>query len=162
MAALALERLRKLDLTITEICKISGTPGLSYGVLHEGQVLHTGNYGFSDIENQVHSTSDTVYHIGSLTKAFTAAAMGILVEDGKIAWDTLVHDIMGDFHFSDAALTQEMSVLDVLSHRMGLQRSNQMWYGSDNTLLLVKSQILPHVQYLRAVKPFRSTMHYNN
>ena len=99
----------------------------------------------------------------SLTKAFTTAAMGILVEDGKTTWDTLVHDIMGeDFHFSDTALTQKISILDVLSHRMGLQRSNQMWHGSDNTLLLDKHDAIPHVQYLRAVEPFRSTMQYNN
>ena len=60
MALPALERLRKLDTTIAEICAISGAPGLSYGVLYEGQVLHTGNYGLSDIENQVCSTSADV------------------------------------------------------------------------------------------------------
>ena len=73
--------------------------------------------------------------------------MGILVEDGRLTWNTLVHNVMGeDFHFSDAVLTQEMSIRDFLSHRMGLQRSNQMWYGSDNTLLLDKDEVISHVQ----------------
>ena len=118
---------------------------------------------FRDIEANLPTTSDTGYHIGSLSKAFTAAALGILVEDGKTTWETSVRDVMGgDFHFSDTTLTQEMSILDVLSHKMGLQRSNQLWHGNDNTLLLNKSKVLSHVQYLQAVQPFRSTVHYSN
>lgn len=159
----ALTRLQSLQTTITEICIISGTPGLSYGVLHEGQVLHTGNFGYRDVETRSPPTSHTQYHIGSLSKAFTAAAMAILVDDGKIAWDTSVHDVLGnELHFSDPVLTKQMSVMDVLSHRMGLQRSNQLWCGNDNILLLPKSKVLSHMQYLKTVQPFRSTVHYSN
>ena len=160
MAMLALAKLEK---TIAEICAISGTAGLSYGVLHAGQVLHTGNNGYRDVENRLPPTSVTRHAIGSLAKAFTAAAVGILVEDGRTTWDAKVRDIMGDgFHFSNFTLTEEMSVLDVLSHRMGLQRSIQLWYGNDNELLLQKSKVTPHIQYLKAVQPFKSTVHYNN
>lgn len=95
MASSALERLQGLNVTIAEICSISGTPGLSYGVLHEGQVLYKGNFGYSDLEAQLPSTSDTKYYIGSLSKAFTAAAMGTLVEDEKTTWDTSIQDILG-------------------------------------------------------------------
>lgn len=155
--------LAKLEKTIAEICAISGTPGLSYGVLHEGQVLHTGNYGRRDVENRLPPTSDTRYAIRSLTKAFTAAAVGILVEDGRTTWDALVCDIMGDgFHFSNSTLTEEMTVLDVLSHRMGLQRSNQLWYGNDNKLLLQKSKVTPHMQYLKTVQLSKSTVQHSN
>lgn len=161
--ALALTRLLDVEATIAEICAVSGTPGLSYGVLHEGRVLHTGNFGHRNVEAQLPPTSDTRYAIGSLTKAFTAAAVGILVEDGKTTWDASVRDVLGDgFHFSNPTLTQQMSVLDVLSHRMGLQRSNQLWHGNDNTLLLEKSKVIPHMQYIKTVQPFKSTVHYSN
>lgn len=163
MASSALNRLQGLNTTIAEICAISGTPGLSYGVLHEDQVLHTGNFGHRDVEAQLPPTSDTQYYIGSLSKAFTAAAIGNLVEAGKTTWDTDVQDILGGgFHFSSPLLTEQMSVLDVLSHKMGLQRSNQLWYGNDNALLLEKSRVIPHMQYLKAVQPFRGTVHYSN
>lgn len=163
MASPALARLEGLHTTIAEICTISGAPGLSYGVLHEGQVLHTGNFGYRDVEARSPSTSNTEYQIGSLSKAFTAAAMAILVDGGKTTWSTSVHDILGDgFHLSDPVLTKQMSVMDVLSHKMGLQRSNQLWYGNDNVLLLPKSKVIPHMQYLKAVQPFRSTVHYSN
>ena len=163
MATLALTKLQGVEATIAEICAISGTPGLSYGVLHEGRILHTGNFGHRDVEAQLPPTSDTRYAIGSLTKAFTAAAVGILVEEGRTAWNASVHDILGDdFYFSDPTLTRQMSVLDVLSHRMGLQRSNQLWYGNDNALLLEKSKVIPHMQYIKTVQPFKSTVHYSN
>ncbi|CAO1605067.1 hypothetical protein XANCAGTX0491_008601 [Xanthoria calcicola] len=125
MAAQALKRLNDLRDTITEICSISGTPGLSFGVLHEDQVLQTENFGYVDIEAQIPPDSDTRYAIGSLTKAFTAAAVGRLVEDGKLTWDSLVCDVMSEgFNFSNPGLTHRISVLDILSHRMGIQRSN--------------------------------------
>lgn len=163
MALLALKRLQDLNTTISHICAVSGTPGLSYGVLYDGKVLHTANFGYMDVEAELPPTADTKYYVGSLTKSFTAAAMGILVEDGKTNWDTAVHSVLGDgFHFSNPTLTEKMSVLDVLSHRMGLQRSNQLWYGSDNILLLDKDKVIPHVQSLKAVQPFNSTVHYNN
>lgn len=70
---------------------------------------------------------------------------------------------MGDgFHFSNSTLTENMSVLDVLGHRMGLQRSNQLWYGNDNKLLLQKSKVTPHMQYIKTVQPFKSTVHSSN
>ena len=127
--------------------------GLSYGVPHKGPVLHTGNYGHRDVGNQLAPTSDTRYAIESPTKAFTTAAVGILVQDGTTTWEASVRDIMGDgFHFSNSTLTVKLSVLDVLSHRMGLQRSNQLRYGNDNKLLLQKSKVTPHMQYLKTVQ----------
>ena len=108
MASSAPKRLQGLNTTIAEICAICGTPGLSYGVLHEGQVLHTDNFGHRDVEAQLPPTSDTQYYIGSLSKAFTAAAIGTLVEAGKTIWDTGVQDILGGgFHFSNPVLTEQ-------------------------------------------------------
>ena len=160
---MALKRLQGLRDPIAQVCAVSGTPGLSYGVLHEARVLQTDNFGFADLQAQTPPTSDTRYCIGSLTKAFTSAAVASLVQDGKLAWDTLVRDILGDdFHFSDSYLTQKMTILDILSHRMGLQRSNQQWYGNDNVPLLKKDDIIAHIQYLKSVQPYNSTVHYNN
>lgn len=123
MAAQTLKRLNGLRDTITEICSISGTPGLSFGVLHEDHVLQTENFGYADIEAQIPPSSETRYAIGSLTKAFTAAAVGRLVDDGKLTWDSPVRDVMSEgFHFSDPGLTQRVTVLDIMSHRMGIQR----------------------------------------
>lgn len=162
MESLVSKRMQDLEEAITEICAFSGTPGLSYGVLHENEVLQTRNFGYADVQARIPTTSNTRYCIGSLTKAFTAAAVGTLVEAGKFSWESSVYELLGvDFHFSDPNLTQRMSVIDLLSHRMGLQRSNQLWYGNDNVLLLDKEKVIPHVQYLKSVQPYNSTVHYS-
>ncbi|KAL8834796.1 MAG: hypothetical protein Q9170_003592 [Blastenia crenularia] len=163
MAAQAIKKLQGLRDTITEICTISGTPGLSYGVLHADQILQTDNFGYADVEAQTPPDFHTRYAVGSLSKAFTASAVGCLVEDGEFAWDSPVHDAMGEgFHSSDPNLTQKVSVLDILSHRMGIQRSNQLWHGNDNVLLLEKADVVPHIQYVRPVQPYNTTVHYSN
>ncbi|KAI4265228.1 MAG: hypothetical protein L6R38_009569, partial [Xanthoria sp. 2 TBL-2021] len=137
--------------------------GLSYGVLDEDQVLQTENFGYADIEAKIPPNSETRYAIGSLIKAFTAAAVGRLVEDGEFTWDSLVRDVMSEgFHFSDPGLTQKVSILEILSHRMGIQRSNQLWHGNDNLLFLDKADVIPHVQYLSSVQQYNTTVHYSN
>lgn len=62
----------------------------------------------------------------------------------------------------DPNLTQRFSVLDILSHWMGLQRSNQLWYGNDNVLLLDKTDMISHVQHLRSVQLYNITLNYSN
>lgn len=66
------------------------------------------------------------------------------------------------FHSTNPTVAEEMTILDVLSHSMGLQRWNQLWTGSSNVLLLNKSQIIPHIEYLKLVKPFRKKLQYSS
>lgn len=163
MESLPLTRLRNLHDTVAEFCALSGSPGLAYGVLHQAWVLHTDNFGYADVQARLPATSDTRYCTGSLTKALTFAAVGTLVDDGKLSCETSVHELLGDgFHFSDPILTKKMPFWDLLSHRMGLQRSNQLWYGNENLLLLDKSKALPHVQSLKPFQRYNSTVHYSN
>jgi CubicO group peptidase (beta-lactamase class C family) len=68
---------------INGIGNISGTAGLSLGVIHEGEVAYLQNAGFPDVAQKRYADSNTIYPIGSLSKAFTAAGVGLLAEDGK-------------------------------------------------------------------------------
>jgi CubicO group peptidase (beta-lactamase class C family) len=81
MAALVWKRLQELSTTIADICTRSGAPGLSYGVLYDGQLLRTEHFGHSEVEANKPTNDDTRYYICSLTKAIAAAAMGILVDE---------------------------------------------------------------------------------
>lgn len=78
------DRLQVLGPVITEICQKSGTPGASIGVLHEGEIIYTHNYGYRDVDAKLPPDVNTIFHIASLTKSFTAASIGILVEEGKM------------------------------------------------------------------------------
>jgi CubicO group peptidase (beta-lactamase class C family) len=90
-------------------------PGLSYGVLHHGEITHRANFGFRNLEAKLASTSDTIYEIGSMSKAFTAAAIGILVEYGMLSWNTLVRDILAEFNSIAPNINEKLTVLDLLS-----------------------------------------------
>jgi CubicO group peptidase (beta-lactamase class C family) len=155
-----LELLRLLGPTIEKICESSGTPALSLGVLHHGDILFRDNFGFRDIETGIKPDSDTIYGVASLTKAFTSSLFGIMVEEGKISWDTPLHETLPGFHRDDEI--NQATMVDVLSQCTGMARSNQYWFGNDNGLLLDKDQIVPIVDYLRQVDPFRSVGSMNN
>lgn len=82
-----LDRLQGLSLVIADICRISGTPGASNSILHHGEIIYTHNHGYRNVEAGIPPDEETIYHIVSLSKSFTAAAMGILVEEGRILPD---------------------------------------------------------------------------
>lgn len=121
-------QLEALSNTIAEICRISGTPGVSIGVQHrQGVYLH--NHGFKDVQKQTEPTSETSYCIASMSKAFTSAAIGILVEEGKLEWDTLIKDVLPGFNSVEKTIIENVTVADLLAHRTGLQSADSLWEG---------------------------------
>ena len=78
------------ELQIDEMRKQWGLPGLSVAIVKDGKVFFTKGYGFRDEKNQLPMMTDTVLPIGSTTKSFTALLLSMLVEEGKLDWDTPV------------------------------------------------------------------------
>lgn len=76
-------RLDRLGPSIERLMKTGGTPGVSIGVLSRDSPVYTVQYGMHDVEAALPVGPDTIFTAGSLTKALTAAAMGILIDDGK-------------------------------------------------------------------------------
>lgn len=150
----------KLSLTISEICRISSTAGLSLGVLHLGEVIHTSHYGYRDVATSTPPNNDTVFYIASLTKAITAAAVGILVEQKKVEWETPISAILPEFQRSDAV--GGATLLDVMSHRTGLAGANALWIQRNQHFYMGKDETINTVNHLKAVKPFRESFHYSN
>ncbi|KAL3417428.1 penicillin-binding protein [Phlyctema vagabunda] len=108
-------------------------PGLAVAVSH-GELFSKG-YGVSDILTSQPVTEHTLFFTGSTTKAFTAAAISLLVDDNinfpDIHWDTLVHTILQtDFVLSDSWATSQMTLVDILSHRTGLPRHDWVWLAN--------------------------------
>lgn len=156
------ERLAGLEPVIRQICAVAGAPGISIGVSHRGEIVHRANYGFADVEAQLPTTSDTVYMIGTMAKALTASAVGILVDDGKLQWNTPIRDILPDFQSCSTTVFENLTVVDLLSHRSGLARSNFWWQGAEGALLLQKSDLLKTYKELPPVGGFRADWAYSN
>jgi CubicO group peptidase (beta-lactamase class C family) len=80
------QRLLALEPSILNICKFSGTPGISIGVIHQDQVVYSFNEGYSQAQSGARVDQETVFHIASMIKVFTGVALGILVEEGLLHW----------------------------------------------------------------------------
>ncbi|KAI0193089.1 putative D-aminoacylase [Astrocystis sublimbata] len=153
------ERLVRLDRTIESIIAVTGAPSVSIGVAYKGESIFEWNSGFKDTTKDIPPDSDTVYGIGSISKVFTASAIGILVDDGALDWSTPVRDILPEFHNSSQFVTDELTVEDLLSHRAGMANSNEWWYGADGELLFEKSETM---DFINALKPTSSPCYRYN
>ena len=115
MAANLTERLGALNPVIAKICQAAGTPGASLGVLYDGEIVYTHHYGFRDVAQELPPDNETIYYLGSLSKAFTTAAVGLLVERDAISWDSSMSEVFPNFRHEDPNITKEATVADFLS-----------------------------------------------
>jgi CubicO group peptidase (beta-lactamase class C family) len=154
--------LEALAPTISELCKISGVAGVSIGVLHQGEVIFKRGFGYRDVEENLAPDADTIYYLGSMTKGFTAEAIAILVDEGKLSWNTPVKDLFREFQVNDSTITNYSTMIDLLGHRTGLERADALWAQACQGPLLSREQAMPTINQLRAVTPFRGQYRYNN
>ncbi|KAL8811461.1 MAG: hypothetical protein Q9223_001710 [Gallowayella weberi] len=156
------ERLQSLTPNIEKILMISSTAGASVGVVHRGEVVFRGNYGFRDHALSKAPDSDTLYNIGSLTKSMIAATVAVLVLGGKLQWNTRVSDIVPEFRTSDRTISDSCNIIDLLAHRTGLPTANVLWYQGGSKPLIQKNDLLPMINAMPPMAPFRSTWGYSN
>jgi len=152
---------QKLDGYVTRILKTFEVPGLAVAIVKDGKPVLTKGYGVRQLGNPARVDNQTLFGIASNTKAFTAAALAILVDEGKIAWDDRVIDHMPEFQMYDPYVTREITVRDLLVHRSGLG------LGGGDLLLWPSTTFTRHeiISRLRFVKPassFRSKYAYDN
>jgi CubicO group peptidase (beta-lactamase class C family) len=141
---------------------VTGAPSAVVGVSYHGDTIFKSSHGLYNINAELTPDADTIYNIGSITKAFTASAIGILVEEKKLTWTTPVHDILPELHSTSCFVTEELTVVDLLSHRTGLASSNEWWYGAGGELLLQKDQTIPFFNMFKSVRSLRTSYGYNN
>jgi len=97
-------------------------PGFAISIVKGGQVMYARGFGLRDVGQGLKVTPQTLFAIGSCSKAFTATDIGILVDEGKIAWDKPVRTYLPTFKLDDETATEHMTPRDLLSHRSGLPR----------------------------------------
>ena len=137
-----------------------GVPGLALAVVRDGKTYLKG-YGVRSFDGREPVDSKTVFAIGSSSKAFTAAMLGMLVDEHKITWDDPLTNVMPGFEMYDPWVTREVTVRDALTHRTGLAGSVgefALWYGSG----LSRDDIVHRIRYIKPAYSFRSTFDYNN
>ena len=136
-------------------------PGLAVAVVKDGRVVLAKGYGVKRQGGPAAVDGDTLFAIASNTKAFTSAALGLLVEDGKLQWDDPVTRHLPSFQMYDPYVSREMTIRDLLTHRSGLGLGEgDLLYFPPSTF--TRKEIVERVRFLRPATSFRSAYAYDN
>jgi CubicO group peptidase (beta-lactamase class C family) len=135
-------------------------PGLAIGIIQDNKVLFKKGYGRISTPDNFPVTTQTIFPILSCTKAFTAAAIGILVDRGKLQWSDKVIKHLPHFKLSNEKVTNELTISDILSHRSGLEsfEGDLLWYGTDYS----RQEIVRRIKYSPLRNNFRTDFGYQN
>src|SRR5438093_10655775 len=150
--------LEGLEPFVASVMKEWHVPGLAIGIIQDGRPVLLKGYGVRDVEHQLPVTPRTLMAIGSNSKSFTVALMGMLVDSGKLDWDKPVRDYLPDFQLHDELASQEMTPRDLVTHRSGLPRHDLFWYGGS----LGREEMYRRLKYLEPNVSFRSRWQYQN
>jgi CubicO group peptidase (beta-lactamase class C family) len=133
-------------------------PGVALAVVQDGRVVAERGYGWRDLERHLPVTPLTVMPIASCTKSFTVATLGALATEGKLEWDRPVRDVMPEFRLYDETASQQVTTRDLVTHRTGLPRHDEVWYRSG----LTREEIFRRLRYLEPSQPLRAAYQYQN
>jgi len=147
-----------IDAVVASIMKEWQVPGLALGIVKDGQVIYLKGYGLRDVEKQLPMTPQTRLAIGSNSKSFTVALMGMLADQKKLDWDKPVRQYLPDFKLFDAYASEKMTPRDLVNHRSGLPRHDLLWYGRNFN----RKEIFDRLEYLEPNVSFREKWQYQN
>lgn len=149
---------QELDTYIEQARKQWEVPGLSVAIVKGGEVILSKGYGVRSLASTERVDENTIFSIGSTTKAMVAAAMGMLVDEGLVSWDDKVMKYLPDFQLYDPYASRELRVKDLFTHNAGLGNADMLWYYND----LPSDKILKRMRMLKPAYPFRGGYTYQN
>src|SRR5574341_81003 len=152
---------KDLDAYVTRAMRQFEVPGLALAIVKDGQVLVSRGYGVRRLGDPAPVDAQTLFGIASNTKAFTATALGMLVEEGTLAWDSSVVKYLPAFQLYDPFVTRELTVRDLLVHRsgLGLGAGDLLWWPAST---YDRKEIVRRLRYIKPVTSFRAAYAYDN
>ena len=148
----------RIDKAVADMLAAWQLPGVAVAVVQDDRVVFAKGFGVRELGKPDPVTADTMFQIASTTKAFTTAAMAILVDEKKMSWDDPVRKHIDYFHLSDPCADSLVTLRDIVSHRTGLSRNDELWdYGPWS-----REEILRRIASVKLNRPFRSAYQYQN
>jgi CubicO group peptidase (beta-lactamase class C family) len=151
-------RLNGFDSYMEQMMKDWNAPGIGIGIVMGDKLVFAKGYGFRDYGKKLPYTTNTTQPIASNTKLFTAVAIGLLVEEGKLRWDEPIKQFVPTIRFYNDELDRSVTIRDMLSHRTGVTRHDSIWYKSSFT----RRELWDRLRYLEPAAPLRTKYLYNN
>src|SRR6478735_226583 len=154
------QKLAAVDAYANKVMDTWGGPGMAIAIVKDDKTVFAKGYGVRELGKPDKVDENTLFQIASNTKAFTAAALAILVDEKKLNWDDKVSKYLTDFQLYDPWVTNELTIRDLLSHRVGLATfsGDLLWYQTTYPT----DEILRRVRYLKPVRGFRAGYGYQN
>jgi CubicO group peptidase (beta-lactamase class C family) len=150
-----------LDADVASVLKAFDVPGIAIAVVKDGKVLVAKGFGVRRLGQPGAVDAQTLFEVASNSKAFTAAALAMLVDEGKLAWDDPVTKHLPGFQMYDAYVTHAITVRDLLTHRsgLGLGAGDLLWWP---TTSFSTDEIIERLRYIRPATSFRNSYAYDN
>lgn len=153
---------KKIDRLTERVMQEFNVPGIAVAVVKDDRVVHMKGYGVRSVATGLKTDEHTLFAIASNTKAFTSAALGILVDEGKLRWDTKVADIIPEFRLYNSYVTEDFIIKDLLTHRSGLGEGAGDLMGWPDSADFSTAEIIHNLRYLKQASPFRTRYDYDN
>ena len=154
-------KLAEIDAYANQVMNDWHQPGMAIAIVKDGKTVFAKGYGVREIGKPEKIDENTLFAIASNSKAFTTAALAILIDEGKIdGWDAPVSKYLPGFQLYDPYVTESLTIRDIVSHRVGLDTfsGDLLWYETTYT----NDQILNRVKYLKPVRGYRTGFGYQN
>ncbi|MDB5959529.1 MAG: serine hydrolase [Massilia sp.] len=150
-----------LEADVLRSMKTFDVPGMAIAIVKDGKVVAARGFGVRKLGEKAPVDAQTLFEIASNSKAFTAVALSMLVDEGKLAWDDPVTKHLPDFQMFDPYVTHEMTVRDLLTHRsgLGLGAGDLLWWP---TTTFTSDEIIEKLRYIRPATSFRNSYAYDN
>lgn len=147
---------RAIDRLVTATLQQWQIPGAAIAIVQDDRVVHLKAYGTKDGVQPV--TPDTLFQIASTSKAFTSTALAMLASDGKLSFDDPVRRHVPYFRLSDMCADANVTLRDIVSHRTGLARRDELWDDTPFT----REEVVRKMATVSLARPFRSGYGYHN
>jgi CubicO group peptidase (beta-lactamase class C family) len=152
----------QVDSVAKKVLQVFKVPGLAVGIVKDGKLIYSKGFGVRSLTTGQKVDSQTLFGVASNTKAFTAAALGILVDEGKIKWDDKVIKYLPGFKLYDAYATKDITIRDLLVHHSGLATgAGDLMHDPDSTTFSL-GEIIYNLRYIKPAYSFRSRFAYDN
>ena len=150
---------KTIDTKLKALQEATQTVGFSVAVVQGDQVIYSKGFGYRDLENKIEADENTLYAIGSSSKAFTVALLGIMEEEKGLKFTDSPKKYLPELEFYNEKLNNQVTILDMISHRTGLPRHDLSWYLFPTA---DKDSLLARVKYQEPFTGIRKQWYYNN
>lgn len=148
-----------LDTELNKLLETWHVAGFAVAVVEKDKIVYSKGFGYRDYENKVPVTTNTLFAIGSSSKAFTSGLLGILKEEGKLNFEDSPIKHIPELRFKNAEMNDLITIRDIMTHRTGLPRHDISWYlFSTNS----RDSLMQRIAYQEPFAKVREKWYYNN